>query len=115
MAQTSVAQPINLADLVRNSLYGFNARVAAPAATLPAQTPSVRSWSAPLPAQDEQAVQRGHAERREARAAYVAGKQVEALIAESLRLGQTIRPDCAHRLARVACNAYADYLGLSRR
>jgi hypothetical protein len=106
------ATALDLASLVRDSLYGFNARVAASAVTLPAPTPSARSWSAPLPAQDGQAIEEGHAQRREMLARRRAEQQVRALMSESQRLGVTLS---TAQIADVAVTAYTDTLAVARR
>jgi hypothetical protein len=102
---------LNLAEMVRSSLYGFNARVAASAVTGNAPTPSARSWSAPL-AQDEAAIQRGHAERRLQLAQRRAVQQLDVLLQASQRLGVTVSTDV---MARTCISAYTDTMAVARR
>jgi hypothetical protein len=103
---------LDLANMVKSSLYGFNARVAAPAATGKASAPPMSSWSAPLAAQDERLIAQGHAERRLQLAQRRAVQQLDVLLQASQRLGVNVSTDA---MARTVIAAYTDTMAVSRR
>jgi hypothetical protein len=77
---------MDLASMVRNSLFGFNARVAAPA--LGTAVTSRQPVSVPPPyQQDEVAIAAGHAQRRDMLARRRAEQQLTIVMQDSQRLG----------------------------
>ena len=101
----------DLAEMVRSSLFGFNARVAGPA-TLPTAAPPQSAPARPPYQQDEAAIQRGHAERRELLGQRRAAQQLTVLLTESQRLGVTLSTDA---MARTCIAAYTDTMNCARR
>ena len=102
---------LDLASMIKSSLYGFNARVAAP--TLETAVTSRQSVSVPPPyQQDEAAIARGHAERRLLLAQRRAEQQLTVIMSEASRLGVTLSVET---LARTAIAAYVDTMKVARR
>ena len=115
MADTQYSRPsqhtLNLAELVKSSLFGFNARAAAPALETAVTSRQPVSVSPPYQ-QDEAAIEAGHAQRRDMLARRRAEQQLAVLLMESQRLGIRLNPT---QMARVVIDAYTDSLATARR
>ena len=106
------AQSLNLAEMVQRSLYGFNARVAAPASGTSAPVAPVRALPAPPIVNDEVAIARGHAERRAMLAQRRAEQQLRLLLIEAQHSGTSLTVEA---MAGVVITAYTDTLAVARR
>ena len=116
MADTQYSRPsqhtLNLAELVKSSLFGFNARVAA-VSTLETAAPSRQPVSVSPPyVNDEALIAEGHRQRREALAARRAEQQLQILLTDSQRLGVSLSTEV---MARTVIAAYTDTLNCARR
>lgn len=87
MAQTQYpTASLDLANMVRSSLFGFNARAGGPA-TLPTAAPPQSAPARPPYQQDEVAIAAGHAQRRDMLARRRAEQQLTIVMQDSQRLG----------------------------
>jgi hypothetical protein len=118
MASTHFSMPVgrldpwSIADGIKRGLTMLNAVRAASAVTGNAPTPSARSWSAPLAAQDSAVIAQGHAERRLQLAQRRAVQQLEVLLQASQRLGVNLSTDA---MAKTVIAAYTDTMNCARR
>ena len=96
MAQTSIAQPTDLAGSLNHWFH-----------TMTHARPSLSSI-----VNDEAAIQRGHAERRLQLAQRRAVQQLDVLLQASQRLGVTLSTDA---MARTVIAAYTDTMAVARR
>ena len=104
MQQHLTTASLDLANLVKASLFGFNARVAA-VSTLETAVTSRQPVSVPPPyQQDEAAIEAGHAQRRDMLARRRAEQQLAVLLMESQRLGIRLNPT---QMARVVIDSLA--------
>ena len=110
MQQHLTTASLDLANLVKASLYGFNARAGSALGTAP--SPTGQEPARPPYQQSEADIQRGHAERRERLARRRAEQQLTVLLTDSQRLGVSLSTEV---MARTVITAYTDTLAVSRR